>query len=199
MKASRLFCTSSIRCTDCAGACRSCSRPCAPGRQTGVMSLISFSRARPCLRHPEAFFRPSLCVPDGDGDACGYRGGDQRLRPLGRKVRGVREDITDECRNRADRGLPAHAVSRPVHLYEKSNGHGRADNPANRSETRVLETESGENVAARHHEKTREPGTCKLFNGRAGKAARAQSEQVGDGKRKARHRLTLSSSFSTTA
>jgi hypothetical protein len=85
----------------------------------------------------------------------------------------VREDISDECRNRADRGLPTHAVGCPIHLYEENNGDRRADNPANRSETRVLETESGEDVAARHHEKAREPGPCKLFSGRTGKAARA--------------------------
>ena len=96
----------------------------------------------------------------------------------GGKCDGCAEDITDERRDRADRGLPGDAVSRPVHLREEGNGNRRADHPANRGEERVLETERGKNVAARHHEKAGKPRPCELFSSRAGKAARAQHQRM---------------------
>jgi hypothetical protein len=101
----------------------------------------------------DAASKTALGVPEDDGNPRGYRGCDYRLRPLRRKVRRVREDITDERRDRADRRLPGDAVSRQVHLGEQGNGNRRADNPANQGEKRMLETERGKNVATRHHEK----------------------------------------------
>src|SRR5262245_14978343 len=85
-------------------------------------------------------------MPQGDGDASGHHGRDRRLRPLRWEVGWVRKYITKECCNRADRRLSSGAIDRPVHLCEKSNRDGRADNAANRGEEYVLETERGENI-----------------------------------------------------
>src|SRR6478672_12648984 len=131
-------------------------------------------------------------MPQRDGDARGYGGRDRRLRPLRRKVRRMREDVTDERRDRADRRLPADAVDRPVHLHEQGDGHRRADNAADRGETGVLETERGENVAARHHQKAGEPGPRELLCSGAGKAARAKLvERIEHAEFEAWHRLAL--------
>src|SRR5437588_11388168 len=87
--------------------------------------------------------RPPLRVPHGDGDASRYDGRDRRLGPLRWEVGRVREYITEECCNRADRRLPSGAINCPVHLCKKSNRDGRADYAANRGEEYVLEAERG--------------------------------------------------------
>jgi hypothetical protein len=55
--------------------------------------------------------RPPLRVPHGDGDASRYDGRDRRLGPLRWEVGRVREYITEECCNRADRRLPSGAIN----------------------------------------------------------------------------------------
>ena len=133
--------------------------------------------------------RPPLGVPEGDGNASGYHGRDRRLRPLRSEVGGVREYITDECCNRADRRLSRGAIDCPVHLCKKGNRNGRTDNPANRGEECVLETKRGQNVSARHHEKAGEPRPSKLFSSGASKPSRAQfNESIEDAELKASHR-----------
>jgi hypothetical protein len=81
----------------------------------------------------------------------------------------MREDITDECCDRADRRLSSRAIDCPVHLCEKGNRDGPADNPANRGEECVLETERGKNVSACHYEKAGEPRPRELFSSGASK------------------------------
>jgi hypothetical protein len=81
----------------------------------------------------------------------------------------VSKGITDECYERADRRLSSRAINCPVHLCEKGNRDGRADNPANRGKECVLETEGGQNVSARHYEKAGEPRSCELFSSGASK------------------------------
>jgi hypothetical protein len=100
----------------------------------------------------------------------------------------VREYITEECCNRADRGLPSGAINCPVHLCEKSNRDGRADYSANRGEEYVLEAERGENISARHYEKAGEPRPSELFSSGASKPACAQIiESIEDAELKASH------------
>ena len=133
--------------------------------------------------------RPPLGVPEGDGNASGYHGRDRRLRPLRGEVGGVREYITDECCNRADRRLSRGAIDCPVHLCKKGNRNGRTDNPANRGEECVIETKRGQNVSARHHEKAGEPRPSKLFSGGARKPSCTQIiESIEDAELKASHR-----------
>jgi hypothetical protein len=86
----------------------------------------------------------------------------------------MREYITDECCDRADRRLSSRAIDCPVHLCKKGNRDGRADNPANRGEECVLETERCQNVSTRHYEKAGEPRPSKLFSSWASKPTRAQ-------------------------
>jgi len=140
-------------------------RPCERRLST---KQISFGRLS---RHPVALCQ-SLGVPEGDGKSRGYRCRNHRLRPLRRKVRRVSEDITDECRYRADRRLPTDAVTGSVHLYQETNGNRRANNPTNRGETRVLETERREKITTCHDEKAREPRSCELFDSRTRKTIR---------------------------
>jgi hypothetical protein len=133
--------------------------------------------------------RPPLGVPHGDGDASRYDGRDRRLGPLRWEVGRVREYITEECCNRADRRLPSGAINCPVHLCEKSNRDGRADYSANRGEEYVLEAERGENISARHYEKAGEPRASELFSSGASKPTRAQIiESIEDAELKASHR-----------
>src|SRR5262245_20069700 len=101
--------------------------------------------------------RPPLGVPQGDGNASRYNGRDRRFGPLRWEVGRVREYITEECCDRTDRRLSSGTVDCPIHLCEKSNRDRRADNSANRGAEYVLETEGGENISARHYEKTGEP------------------------------------------
>jgi len=56
----------------------------------------------------------------------------------------VRECITNECCDGADRRLSTGAVDCPIHLCDNGNRDGRADNPANRGEECMLETERSE-------------------------------------------------------
>jgi hypothetical protein len=133
--------------------------------------------------------RPPLGVPQGDGNASRYNGRDRRLGPLRWEVGRVREYITEECCDRTDRRLPSGTVDCPIHLCEKSNRDGRADNSANRGAEYVLETEGGENISARHYEKTGEPRPSKLFSSGASKPTRAQIiERIEDAKLQASHR-----------
>src|SRR6266571_2564354 len=99
-----------------------------------------------------------------------------------------------KSRDRADGRLPGEAVDRPVHLCKQRNGNDRSDNAADRGEERMLETERGENVAARHHQKAGEPCACEFFNSRANQPARARIVQCEDTQPESRHRLPLSSS-----
>ena len=103
--------------------------------------LLPDCRTRPCW--PSETLRPALGMPEGDGNASRYDGRERRLRPLRWEVRGVREYITDECCNRADRRLSSGAIDGPVHLCKKGNRNGRTNDPANRCEKCVLETERG--------------------------------------------------------
>jgi hypothetical protein len=101
----------------------------------------------------------------------------------------MREDITDECCDRADRRLSSRAIDCPVHLCEKGNRDGPADNPANRGEECVLETERGKNVSACHYEKAGEPRPCELFSSGASKPPGPQiSECVEEAELQASHR-----------
>jgi len=101
----------------------------------------------------------------------------------------VREYITEECCDRTDRRLSSGTVDCPIHLCEKSNRDRRADNSANRGAEYVLETEGGENISARHYEKTGEPRPSELFSSGASKPARAQIiERIEDAKLQASHR-----------
>jgi hypothetical protein len=86
----------------------------------------------------------------------------------------VRECITNECCDGADRRLSTGAVDCPIHLCDNGNRDGRADNPANRGEECMLETERSENISARHYEKTGKPRPSKLFSRWASKPIRAQ-------------------------
>jgi len=133
--------------------------------------------------------RPPLGVPQGDGNASRYDSRDRRLGPLRWEMGRMREYITDECCNRADRRLPSGAIDCPVHLCEKSNRDGRADNSANRGAEQVLETERGENISARHYEKAGEPCPSKLFSSGASKPTCAQIiERIEDTELEASHR-----------
>jgi len=128
-------------------------------------------------------------MPESDCDASGYHGRDRRLCPLRWEVGWVRKDITDECRNRADRRLSSGAIDGPIHLGEKRNRDGRADNAANRGEECVLETERGKNISARHYKKAGEPSSSELFSSGTSKPTRAQIiECIEDAELEASHR-----------
>ena len=58
----------------------------------------------------------------------------------GGKMGWVRECITNECCDGADRRLSTGAVDCPIHLCDNGNRDGRADNPTNRGEECMLET-----------------------------------------------------------
>jgi hypothetical protein len=132
---------------------------------------------------------PPLGVPESDGNASGYHGRDRWLCPLRWEVGWMREDITNECCDRADRRLSSRAIDCPVHLCEKGNRDGRAANPANRSEECMLETERGKNVSACHYEKAGEPRPCELFSSGASKPTGPQiTECVEDAELQASHR-----------
>jgi hypothetical protein len=87
----------------------------------------------------------------------------------------AREYITEECCNRTDRRLPSGTIDSPIHLCEKSNRNGCADDSAYRGAEYVLETERGENISTRHYEKAGEPRPSKLFSSGASKPTRAQT------------------------
>src|SRR6516165_8604485 len=118
--------------------------------------------------------RPSLGIPESDGNARRYGGRDRWLRPLRWEMGWVRECITNECCDGADRRLSTGAVDCPIHLCDNRNRDGRADNPANRGEECMLETERSENISARHYEKTGKPCPSELFSRWASKPIRAQ-------------------------
>ena len=66
-----------------------------------------------------------------------------------------------------------------------------ANNPANRGEECMLETERSENISARHYEKTGKPCPSELFSRWASKPIRAQMIKcVEDAELEASHRLT---------
>jgi hypothetical protein len=134
-------------------------------------------------------FRPPFGVPESDSNSSGYHGRDRRFCPLRCEVGWVRKDITDECCYRADRRLSSSAIDCPIHLCEKRNRDGRADNAANRGEECVLETERGENISTCHYEKTGEPSSSELFSSGASKPTRAQIiECIEDAELEASHR-----------
>jgi hypothetical protein len=158
-------------------------------RRRQFITLLAGGAARgePCALSKT--LRPPLSVPHGDGNASRYDGRDRRLGPLRWKVGRVRKYITEECCNRADRRLSSGAIDCPIHLCEKSNRDGRADNSANRREEYVLETERGENISARHYEKAGEPRPSELFSSGASKRTRAQIiERIADAELQASHR-----------
>src|SRR5262249_26860352 len=116
------------------------------------------------------------------------------------EVRRMREDITDEGRDRADGRLPRDAVDGAVHLCEQADGHQRAHRPADRGEHGVLEGERSEEVTARHHQEAGEPGARKLLDRRADEPARPRiTERVGDAELEARHGPLLFGVTSTPA
>src|SRR5262249_48909279 len=122
-------------------------------------------------------------------DASGHHGRDRRLRPLRWGVGWMREYITDERCARADRRLSSGGIDCPVHLCEKGNRDGRANNPANRCEECVVETERGQNISARHYEKAGEPRPSEFFSSGASKPTRAQIiECIEDAELEASHR-----------
>src|SRR5438067_8130849 len=114
-----------------------CLRGSMPVRKLTFRPDINLDTSRGNVFEPSALsetLRPPLGVPEGDGNASGYRGRDRRLRPLRGEVGGMREYITDERCNRADRRLSRSAIDCPVHLCNKGNRNGRTDNTANRGE-----------------------------------------------------------------
>ena len=79
----------------------------------------------------------------------------------------------------------------PIHLCDNGNRDGSADNPANRGEECMLETERSKNISARHYEKTGKPCSSELFSRWASKPIRAQMIKcVEDAELEASHRLT---------
>src|SRR5262249_14137989 len=86
----------------------------------------------------------------------------------------VRECITNECCDGADRRLSTGAVDCSIHLCDNGNRDDRADNPANRGEECMLETERSENISARHYKKTGKPCPSEFFSRRASKPIGAQ-------------------------
>ena len=122
--------------------------------------------------------RPAFSVPQRNRNARRYRGRDQRLRPLRRKVRRMREDIADQRNARNDRCLAADAVGRPVHLQQEDDSDHRANGAANRGENHMVHTERGEDVAARHDEKAGEPRAGELFSSRTERSAGSQTRNA---------------------
>ena len=112
------------------------------GRQTDGLGRTEFtaggcgaSRLRRDFFEPCALseaFRPPLGVPQGNSNASRYDSRDRRLGPLRWEMGRVREYITEECCNRADRRLPSGTIDCPMHLCEKSNCDGCADDSAYR-------------------------------------------------------------------
>ena len=76
------------------------------GRRLNLYSLaivcVDRSRALPLQKVPGHRFRE----PESGGDAGRHRGRHQRLTPLRRKMRWMREYVADECGKRADGHLP---------------------------------------------------------------------------------------------
>jgi len=105
----------------------------------------------------------------------------------------VRKDVTDECCYRADRRLSSSAIDCPIHLCEKGNRDGSADNAANRGEECVLETERCKNISTRHYKKAGEPSPSELLSSGTSKPTRAQIiECIEDVEFEASHRQNLS-------
>ena len=101
----------------------------------------------------------------------------------------VREYITNECCDGADRRLSTGAVGCPIHLCDEGNRDGRADNPANSGKECMLETQRGENISARHYEKTGKPRPSELFSRWASKPIGSQIIKcVEDAELEASHR-----------
>ena len=108
---------------------------------------------------------PTVLRTTRNGNARGYRGRDQRLRPLRRKVRRMREDVADQRNDCGDGCLAADAVGRAVHLQQEHDCDQPANGAANRGEEYMVDAEGCENVAARHDQKAGEPRAGKLLGG----------------------------------
>jgi tripartite tricarboxylate transporter family receptor len=160
------------------------------GHQAAVI-WGTFRELRRNLFEPCALFRgssPTAWRATGDGNASRYNSRDRRLGPLRWEMGRVREYITKECCNRADRRLPSGTIDCPIHLCEKSNCDGCADDSAYRGAEYVLETERGENISTRHYEKAGEPRPSKLFSSGASKPTRAQIiQRIEDAELEASH------------
>jgi hypothetical protein len=159
-----------------------CSRPDAKSRRHREGMSSSRLSSQRLFAHRLACQRAMAMPPDTTAVIVGSA-------HCGGEVGGVREYITDECCNRADRRLSRGAIDCPVHLCKEGDRNGRTDNPANRGEECVIETKRGQNVSARHYEKAGEPRPSKLFSGGARKPSCTQIiESIEDAELKASHR-----------
>src|SRR5271168_778960 len=100
-----------------------------PKNETAHRNVNAFNV---CQLYSEAL-HPPFGVPEGDGNASGYRGCAQRIRPLRLGVRWVCENITDEGHDSTNCRLPSDRIGCPIHLCEEANGNHRANGATNRS------------------------------------------------------------------